>query len=140
MDGITGALTLQLEDNQPAVVTGGKEVHCWMRRHDPEAVVLSSERLHRRPALRVPHADGAILARAVGASECREWSEWSGGQLFAGQAGRREYECWLGDCTVSVLVCLRKYCSCLYNNIVSLSKKVIVSICFMIYSCNNALY
>ena len=44
------------------VVPRGQQVYVWVRRQDPEPVVLPPERLHARALGHVPHPDGLVLA------------------------------------------------------------------------------
>ena len=64
MKGIRWAFSLEFEDDQTVVMSSRKEVELRMRCKDPEAVMLSPERLHRRVrrVLRqVPNANRLVV-------------------------------------------------------------------------------
>lgn len=46
---------LELEDDHPAVVAGREQILLWVSGEDPEAVVLSTERLYSHALANVPH-------------------------------------------------------------------------------------
>jgi hypothetical protein len=59
--GEGGTLTVELEDDQSRVVTGGEEVELRVSGEDPEAVVLATEGLNGGALRHVPHADRLVL-------------------------------------------------------------------------------
>ena len=61
---VCGALALEFEDEEAAVVTGGDEVNLGVRGEDPEAVLAAvGEKV--RALGGIPHSDGFVLAVAV---------------------------------------------------------------------------
>ena len=61
LDGHGRPLAFQLEDNHAGVVSGGKEVEGGVGRHDPEPVVIATERLEGGALGHVPNTDRLVL-------------------------------------------------------------------------------
>lgn len=73
MNGIGGALSLQLEDDHSGIVTGGEEIERWMSCENPESFVLAAECVEALALCHVPDANRFVLA--VGDDELLTWVE-----------------------------------------------------------------